>query len=141
MTDIEITAAHIQAALRCIAKSSFDTAVPAADMQSATGSSRNRPLLKLSPSFRRVHAEANGVEREPIGDEPFTIVERRGNFEYCVLPVFRRPYHGIIHLVKPRLNGPWDICEGSDEELDDRLDDGVRQGWFVWIRLAKGARS
>ncbi|MHC2539123.1 hypothetical protein ACVJMY_008692 [Bradyrhizobium diazoefficiens] len=91
----------------------------------------------LSPGFRRVHVEANSVEREPIGDEPFTIVERRGDFEYCVLPVFES-FQGLL-LVKPRLNGLWDICEGCDNYSE--LKDGQRQGWFVWIRLAKGVRS
>ena len=90
----------------------------------------------LSPGFRRVHVEANGVEREPIGDEPFTIVERRGDFEYCVLPVFES-FQGL-RLVKPRLNGLWDICEGCDNYFE--LEDGQRQGWFVWIRLAREVR-
>jgi hypothetical protein len=97
------------------------------------------PTDNLSPGFRRVHIECNGVEREPFDDEPFTTVECVGEYEYCVMPVFRS-FHGI-RIVEPHLNGPWNICEGSDDSNDDLLDDGTRQGWFVWIRLARGVRS
>jgi hypothetical protein len=133
-TDI-ITAAHVEAILRDI---NTDKQVDLVKPQR-----RPRPLPRplpeeLSPGFRRVHAETNGFEREPIDSEPFTIVQRKGDWEYCILPVFKS-LDGL-RIVRPRPDGPWEICECSDEEFDAELDDGTRQGWFVWIRLAREVR-
>ena len=133
-TDI-ITAAHVEAILRDI---NTDKQVDLVKPQR-----RPRPLPRplpeeLSPGFRRVHAETNGFEREPIDSEPFTISQRKGDWEYCILPVFKS-LDGL-RIVRPRPDGPWEICECSDEELDLELDDGTRQGWFVWIRMAREVR-
>jgi hypothetical protein len=106
-----------------------------------TAKSRPRPepetLPPLTPGCRRVYFDGS-AEREPIGDEPHVIVERKGDFEFVSTPVFKNP-DGSFHIVKPRLNGPWEICEGCDVYYP--LPDGREQGFWVWIRRASGVRS
>jgi hypothetical protein len=94
----------------------------------------------LSPGFRRVHVDG-GLEREPRDGELFTIVERKGLFEYVSLPVFESTDgDNWINLVRPRLFGDWQIIEGTDDDKYIQLEDGWRQGWFVWRRLAPDVR-
>lgn len=98
---------------------------------------RPEPLPPLPPGCRYVHADGD-IEREPIGDEPYTVVKRAGDFEYVTMPVFRSPNGDdfIYHLVKPRLPGDWEITDACTPWWP--LPDGREQGFWVLIRLAKG---
>ena len=150
MTNIErsdsriIDRAIVAAVLRQIARFDIPATAQVKPHQKTQPRPRRRPPVKLppterdtlSPGFRRVHLDGC-FEREPKDNEPFTIVERKGDFEYCTMPVFRSSRG--IRRVKPFLDGPWDIVEGCDVYYP--LPDGTEQGWWVWIRLAKGARK
>jgi hypothetical protein len=108
---------------------------------------RPEPLPPLPPGCRYVHADGD-IERAPIGDEPYTIVERKGNFEFVSTAVFRSPKKKsprknspsdyTYQIVKPRLNGDWEITDACTPWWP--LPDGREQGFWVLIRLAKGVR-
>jgi hypothetical protein len=126
-TDI-ITAAHIEAIQRDIAR--FDPSEADTDKQADLVRPRPRPKPRpeLSPGFRRVHIESNGTEREPLDGEPYMSVERadnkateNGRFETTIMPYS----FGV-----PRYGGPWEITEISPNGK-----------WITWIRLAKGVQS
>jgi hypothetical protein len=125
-TDIIVTAAHVEAALRDIER--FDISEFDADQVKPRARARRRPepLPELSASFRRVHVEGYR-EREPIDGEPYMIVERVGDFETTIMPY---NFDGGQRMYVPRFGGPWEITEISDNGK-----------WVTWIRLAKGARS
>jgi hypothetical protein len=134
-TDI-ITAAHIEAILQDIAIADLG-APPPISRKVQTGSAKTRqPRDELSPGFRRVHVEPNGIEREPKDGEPYMIVERvsnkggdkdgySGGFETTIMPY---SFDGRTRYVL-RHGGPWEITEISDNG-----------NWVTWIRLARGVR-
>jgi hypothetical protein len=144
MTSIEIACVALNArplrsrraflALADLSERSSSTVRRARTTAKAAVDNRKEPR----DGWRYVHCEGD-IEREPVGDEVFTLISRKGDWEFCSTPLFRSS--GGIRFVKPRPNGPWDIVELSEEQFDDQLESGERQGWVTWIRRARGARS
>jgi hypothetical protein len=102
---------------------------------------RPEPLPPLPDGSRYVHYDGR-EEREPIDLEPFTVVERRGDYEYVSVAVFRSPNGDdfIYRVVKPRLMGDWEVTDACTKWFP--LPDGREQGFWILIRgPAKGVRS
>jgi hypothetical protein len=101
---------------------------------------RGEPLPPLPANWRYVHFDGR-EEREPIDLEPFTVVERRGDFEFVSMPVFRSPNGNdfTYYVVKPRLKGDWEVTDACTQWFP--LEDGREQGFWILIRLARGVRS